>query len=353
MMFTMPCSRWRSRFTRSSQTTNQRSPCSRSANAPRSSSVAMNSRSCVICAPPGGGSLGSNNIQRVPRSMLLTTRSARRFAASERQSARHRAGPGERAGPRHFATGPAHGLHGIHAGGREAPAQVVVHRASRAQARAHHGFLAAGAGPDRPALRGARQHARDGAGRREGLEAAAQLVVAEQAREEHAGGVGRQWPVAHLGERLRRAVPGDRRIHEQDRAPLAAKAVGDEQRARADVRVARERRDAQQVEAVARVQREEAGSARGRADDVVIGERGAVVRVRAREHVAGEPARVLPRRRVGPRDWHLARDARQRRFRQHGADRARRVRARWTRAGRSPGPRCAPSPACARAGSRG
>ena len=232
----------------------------------------------------------------------------------------------ERAGFRHFPPGPAHGLDGVYADRGKAGALVIVHRAGRAQPRTHHGFLAARTRPHRPVLGGARQHAGDGAGRREGLEPPAQLVVAEQAREEHACRVGRQRPVAHLGERLRGAVPRERRVDEQDRATFTAEPVGDEQRARADVHVARERRDAQQVEAVDCVQCEQPGAARGRADDVVVRERRAVVGIRSREHVAGETARVRARSQVGPCVRQLARDARERGLRQHGPDRTRRIR---------------------------
>ena len=92
------------------------------------------------------------------------------------------------------------------------------------------------------------------------LEAAAQLVVSEQPRKVHGGRVRGQRPVAHVRERLGRAVPGDRRVDEQDRTALAAVAVRDQQRARADVDVARQRRDAQEIEAIDGIECEEPGA---------------------------------------------------------------------------------------------
>jgi len=132
--------------------------------------------------------------------------------------------------------------------------------------------------------------------------------------------------VLHFRDGFRGAIPGERRIDEQQRAALAAVAVRDEQRARSDVHVARERRDAKEVEPVDGVEREDPGAARGRADNVVIRERRAVVRVGAREYVACDPARVVARRRIGPDVRYRTRDARELRLGEHGLDGARRVR---------------------------
>ena len=130
----------------------------------------------------------------------------------------------------------------------------------------------------------------------------------------------------HLGERLRSAVPAERRIDEQDRAAFAAIAIRDEERARAQVDIARERGYAEQVESVGGVEREDSGSLRSRADDVVVRQRGAVVRVRAREHIACNAPRIVARRRVGTLQRQFARDPRELRLREHRGNRALRVR---------------------------
>ena len=239
---------------------------------------------------------------------------------------RNRAGARERADERRFASGTAHGLHRVDARGREANALFIVDRAGGPQAGAQDRFLAAGGRPDRPVLRCARERAGNRARRREGLEAAAQLVVAEQARKEHAGGVGWQRPVPHFRDRLRRAVPADRRIDEQQRAPLAAEPVRDEERARADVDLAGKRRNAEQVESIGRIERKEARALRRGSDDVVIGERRAVVRIRAGEHVTRDPARIVARRRIGTERRQFARDPGEFRTGEHGRDRSRRIR---------------------------
>ena len=79
----------------------------------------MNSRSCCVARRQVAGSLGSNTIQRVPRSMLLTTSSASRFADSERQSAATAPGPAIVQALGHFAARPAHRLHRVDADRRE------------------------------------------------------------------------------------------------------------------------------------------------------------------------------------------------------------------------------------------
>ena len=90
-----------------------------------------------------------------------------------------------------------------------------------------------------------------------------------------------------------RPCPSARRIDEQDRAALATIPVRDQERARADVNVARERRDAELVESVDGVEREESGTVRSRADDVVVGKRSAIIGVRPGQNVACEAARVV------------------------------------------------------------
>jgi hypothetical protein len=132
--------------------------------------------------------------------------------------------------------------------------------------------------------------------------------------------------VAHVRQRLRRAVPGGGRVDEQDCAALAAIAVGDQQRAGAEIHVARQRRDAQEVEALDAVEGEQPRAARGGADDVVIRERRAVVRVAAREHVARETPRVAARRRIRAYARQRRDHVRELRLAQHRGDRACRVR---------------------------
>jgi len=106
---------------------------------------------------------------------------------------------------------------------------------------------------------------------------------------------------------------------------LAAEGGRHQQRARPDVAVALERRDADEAHVLGGGEREHAGAGVGRADHVVVGERPAVVAVGVRIDVPDRVPRSRGERALGPRRGHLPAHAHELRFLQHRGDVARRV----------------------------
>jgi len=155
------------------------------------------------------------------------------------------------------------------------------------------------------------QHAGDRAAGAESLETTSQAVEREQPREVHDGVVTRETPFADAGQRDVRAVPGERRIDDQQRPSLPAVAVRNQQRARADVDLAGERRDAQEIDRLDGAQGEQALALCRRPDDVVIGQRAAVIPVRAGIGVSRQAAPPAGLGRIGAHGRNVADDTQQ------------------------------------------
>jgi len=180
--------------------------------------------------------------------------------------------------------------------------------------------------PGRALLVHPRQRARDGAAVRERPCPGAQAIEGLDAREAHQGMFGTELELAQAAQRVVATAPGRRRIDDQHRVTVAAEAARHQQRARADVAVALERRDAHEPHVLGRGKRKQARAGLGGADHVVIGERAAVVAVGVRIDVADRVTRTRRDRAIGARRGHLSAHAHELRLLQHRGDVARGVR---------------------------
>ena len=184
------------------------------------------------------------------------------------------------------------------------------------------GVVAFGGRPHRPGFVAARDHAGRHATGREQLETSAQPVEGHHARIEHGRVFAAERPVPHAVESRGARGPMRRRIDDQQRAPLAAEAAGDQQRRQPDILLARQRRNAQQVDVRRGMQREDAGAGLRRADDVVVGDRPAIVAIGIGGRVADHRAVRGRRRTRRPLGGHAALHANQARLEQRVGDEA-------------------------------
>jgi len=187
-------------------------------------------------------------------------------------------------------------------------------------------FLVGARLPGRPLLVHPRQRARDGAAVRERLGPGAQAIEGLDAREAHQCMFGTELKLAQAAQSVVATAPRRRRIDDQQRVTIAAEAARHQQRARADVAVALERRDAHEPHVFRRGEREQAGAGLGRADHVVVGKRTAVVAVGVRIDVTDRVARTRGERAIGTRRGHRPAHTHQLRLLQHRGDVARGVR---------------------------
>ena len=121
-------------------------------------------------------------------------------------------------------------------------------------------------------------------------------------------------------------MPVGRRVEQQERPAVPAKARRDQQRARPHRVVTCQRRDAEEVERIVIAQRKEPGALDRGADDVVVGQRSAVIAIGVRIHVGGERAAIAAVGRHRSLQRHGALQADQRGLRQQRRHRPRRVR---------------------------
>ena len=117
--------------------------------------------------------------------------------------------------------------------------------------------------PGRTLLVHPRQRARDGAAVGERLGPGAQAIERLDAREAHQRVLGTELELAQAAHRVVAIAPGRRRIDYQQCVTIAAVAARHQQRARADIAVALERRDAHEPHVLGRGEREQAGAGLG------------------------------------------------------------------------------------------
>jgi len=209
---------------------------------------------------------------------------------------------------------------------REPLALAVGEDALRPRARPHEQLVVDARVPRRALLVEAGERSCDRAAVRKELRVATQPVEGDDARIAEQRVIGTELEVAQAVERVGAGFPRRGRIDDQDRVVIAAPAIGDDERARAHVAVARERRDAQETHFFGRRQREESAAGLGRADDVVVRERRAVVAVGVRVDVADRVTRARADRTVRADGGRWPAHADHRRLLQHGEDVTRRVR---------------------------
>jgi len=177
--------------------------------------------------------------------------------------------------------------------------------------------------PGRTLLVQARQGAGNGAAVRERFHARAQAVERLDAWEAHERVLGAELELAQAAQGVVATAPGRRRVDDQQRMVLTAVTARRQQRARPDVAVALERRNADESHFLRGGEREHAGARLGRADHVVVGERCAIVTVGVRVDVADRVARPRRERAFRPRRGHCAAHAHELRLLQHRGDVAR------------------------------
>jgi len=198
-----------------------------------------------------------------------------------------------------------------------------VHRTS---ARPQQDFLVRPGLPGGALLVHPRERTGHGAAVGERLGAAAQAVVCDDTRKAEQRVVGTEVEFAQAPQCVLAGLPGRRRIDDQHRTALAAQPVGHQQHARAEIAVARRRRNADEMHVVGSGQREQARARRRRTDQVVVGERRAVVAIGIRIDVTDRMARSGKERALRPDGRHAAADADQRRLLQRRSDVTRRAR---------------------------
>ena len=217
--------------------------------------------------------------------MLLRMKSARRLAARlchsaapavpARQGARLDADTRDRADR----------LQRIDAADGELPAAIFDDQAGRSIARAQDRFFGLRRAPHGRGLIAARKHARDRTAGCERLEMPAQFVVRQDAREIHERILAGEIPVPQPAQRVIGRVPRGGRIDDQQCAALLAVARGNQQCARPDVVLPRQRRNAQQIEVIGAIEREKAGAIDLRADEIVIADWRSIIPIRIGTHI--------------------------------------------------------------------